>query len=763
MGLKFEKLHVWQKAIIYFSFLWIICGGGFILAQTYQETFDTRGEGVTLNGIDKWQLTQGDSDTAITQSGTTLGGTGKSLKLSGEEQWPSLSRSDTYGTVNPAWIEFVAKPGLGSEKKDIPQGKVAAVTFDYSGKIYASSGTAWIDTHERFDPNTWYKVALRLHFNQKKYDLFISPYTTGEPPLTLIEHNLSFIDSSHGTLSSVGFEGAYSERRSDDSYIENVVVHFINQLQIITPAQTIEKDRVSAPITLQLQDNYAGIQYAWKDITLELHSSSLTGEFSVDNTDWQPIGTLTIPEGAAQATFYYRDSEEGTHMISVNEFPSREWVDATQEIVVTGEYNYFDILFTTPQVAGEYFDAQIVAKDEYGNTLTSYNGDIDIITEYISPSGGQYFVTPSSATGFIDGILHTQLMYPDAGVIKIKVQDTGESWRVATSGEIEFIPAGFDVSVSDNVKNVAEDFTVTVTALNAQGNPTPNYQGSVVFSAQGVNPQDTGGGSIIPSTVSGFISGFLTTTVQYDRWGTVTLVASDQNYPNQNGQSQEITFLPSKFVVRPDYPEGRNFFYTGEDFNITVLCLDEEDNPISNYQGVISLSASVGLGIPGSYQFLETDAGSKTFSNNLDNPGIYKLSLQEEGSDLEAEAEFEIKLATLIVDPPSETPVGTVEVPVYLVDEDGNIIPENDLPVTVSVEEEDQNYSAFSSAFSSPIYLLNGKAIVVVGNTEAETVILTPASGKYKFNIKKGKVKFGRISRTGVGTLFWREIKKGEE
>jgi hypothetical protein len=190
------------------------------------------------------------------------------------------------------------------------------------------------------------------------------------------------------------------------------------------------------------------------------------------------------------------------------------------------------------------------------------------------------------------------------------------------------------------------------------------------------------------------------------------------------------------------------------------LIIDDAGEPIPNYLGNIIISSTVGLGVPQSYQFVEADEGRYVFITSSDSAGTYIVGAEEEESGLTAQSpEIEVKSATLVVDD-TEAPVGTAEVTVYLVDEEGNVITsENDLTLTVELEEENVNSSASSSASQTPVTFMNGKANILVSNTEPEFVTISPKS-TYKFKVKKGTVKFGRLAKTGIGVLMWREIKE---
>jgi hypothetical protein len=278
-----------------------------------------------------------------------------------------------------------------------------------------------------------------------------------------------------------------------------------------------------------------------------------------------------------------------------------------------------------------------------------------------------------------------------------------------------------------------------------------------------ISPEDISGGVLTPAIIDAeeFIDGTAETDIIYDRWGTIKIKAYDEDYPVRSGISEDIDFRPAGLLIEVKAPsEERDFFYIGENIEITISVIDDAGEPIPNYLGNIIISSTIGLGVPQSYQFVEADEGRYVFITSSDSAGTYIVGAEEEKSGLTAQSpEIEVKNATLVVDD-TEAPVGTAEVTVYLVDEEGNVITsENDLIFTVELDEENANSSASSSASQTPVTFVSGKANILVSNTEPEFVTISPKSA-YKFKVKKGTVKFGRLAKTGIGVLMWREIKE---
>jgi len=730
------------------------------IVDSYFENFDGLADNAIISGVDSWVVDQGDTNDAKAQDSTTYNNSGNSLELSGEEITVNVSRSATYGSKSPCWIEFYANAGVGNEVRSVPTGKIAAVTFDYTGNIYASDGSTWEDTGETFTTGEWYRVLLKVDFDDHQYDIFVNAVNDPDAELIANKTGLAFIDTSIDSLSQIGLEGVYSITRDDDTYIDNLCIYFIDRLTIITDLQSIEEDVSSEAITVQLQNAYSEPQSAWTNVALDLKSTSATGEFSLDNTNWSAISQIIMLKDVQEVTFYYKDSTEGTPIITVGEYVDRNWTEATQLVKVSAEVAAFVVTVMTPQVAGRPFPITITAEDDDGDIDESYSGEVSIFASYITPAGGTLDISPVSVAEFSEGIAQLEIEYPDCGVVEIVVQDSSDWAKTGTSGEILFIPASFTV-VADSLQTVNKTFELQVSALNQNGEVTPNYDGPVSLTIDAVSPDDASGGSIsISSLTNGdFTAGEAVKGVSYDRWGTIEIVAADTTYPDKSGTSERLSFMPDNISVEVEAPTtDREFYYVGESIGILVSATDDNGEAIPNYQGLVNVSTTLGLSLADTYQFQASDEGKHAFITSVSSSGYYQAAFEDAIADITGtSSQIEVKNATIVVISTVST-IGTAEVTVQLVDDDGNIIDtESELLVQIELEEEYDDDS--SSTSTAPVTFNNGIAKILVSNNQAETVTISPSSD-FNFKVKKGTITFGRIAKTGIGTLMWREIKK---
>ncbi|MFH1798849.1 MAG: hypothetical protein ABH844_05925 [Candidatus Omnitrophota bacterium] len=732
--------------------------------DTYFENFDSRLNNVTIGSVDSWQVVQGAAANAVVQNTVTLTGRGNALRLTGNETVVKVSRPKLLGSVAPCWVEFYVKPGIGGEIANVPSGKAAAVTFDYTGKVYAADGSSWHDTGSIFTAGQWYRVLLKLDFSTHLYDVYINHADTTQTEFVPVSEDMRFIDSSISSLSDLGFEGVYNSVRDDDddTYIDSLLVNFVNKITIITTSQSLSKKEVSGPITIQLQNSVSTPQTAWEDITLRLSSDSEMGEFSLDKQAWVSIGEIVVTEGNFQAEFYYKDEKEGQPIISVKEYPDRGWEDALQQQEITSGAASFGITVNTPQTAGEYFQMTITAKSEDGETDETYSGTVEIAAQYVNPQTGLMNIVPDEVSGFENGVLEVEANYPDCGTIKIKVSDTEDSDKTGFSGEVLFVPASLGVTCG-STQIVNASFDAEIVAYNARGIVTPNYRGPCVLTAVPVLSADTSDGQIVPGLVSenDFSGGIARINAFYDRWGLILIEASDTNNPSRNGTSGNVMFYPKDVLLEITPPEGdRTFFYTGESFDVVISLVDDNGELIPNYASSIVLNPDSGLKIENTYQFIPADGGKHTFFAVCDAPGSYRISVNEPSSGKSVQSEkIKVKQATLTVIS-TEAAVGTIaEVFVTLTDEENNVITtENNLTINITFEEENPNGTAESSTERVPVTFRKGVAKFTITNPEAEIVTVIPKS-EYGFKIKRGTVKFGRVAKFGIGTLMWREVK----
>jgi len=118
-----------------------------------------------------------------------------------------------------------------------------------------------------------------------------------------------------------------------------VLASDISQFVFTTNPQTIKPNEVSETLTIQAQDSSGNSVKIPETIYLELETSSNTGEFSSNNTNWKPVSKLTMNKGWANRNFYYKDSIVGNYKITVK---ADQW-KAEQYIIVSESASTSDV------------------------------------------------------------------------------------------------------------------------------------------------------------------------------------------------------------------------------------------------------------------------------------------------------------------------------------------------------------------------------------------------------------------------------------
>lgn len=107
----------------------------------------------------------------------------------------------------------------------------------------------------------------------------------------------------------------------------------IDRLNFTTEPQAVAPGAISTKITIQAQDSGGSSQVVGEKITLNLETTSGTGEFSSSATTWKAVTSLTMNSNWANRTFYYKDSSVGKFTITVSA-GGKSWTKAVQEIVI---------------------------------------------------------------------------------------------------------------------------------------------------------------------------------------------------------------------------------------------------------------------------------------------------------------------------------------------------------------------------------------------------------------------------------------------
>jgi hypothetical protein len=550
----------------------------------------------------------------------------------------------------------------------------------------------------------------------------------------------------------------------------------ISKIAFTTAAQTIIQDQVSSLMAVEIQDANGSAVTVLTDTTINLTSSSAGGSFSLNSSPWQSITSVTISGGSSSASFYYKDSNVGTPTITAAESPSVGWTDATQTVTVNSAVNSFSVSASSPQIAGSNFTLTITALDQNGNTATQFSGTVNITANYVSPSTGTGTLSVTSASSFTNGVATiTNETFSDCGTITITATKSDDSSKTGTSSNIVFVPYDFtlvassldtDASGSNYARHtVAKAFTLTVTARNASAATCPNYKGTANLTINYTSPSTSQSGSLGTSSLTStyWTNGIASLTSQtYNKWGTITITATDSTLTTRTGTSSNIIFIPKDFsIALSSPPASRTYYYTNEAFSATVTARDYNASTVSNYAGTITFTGS-GLTMPSDYTFTAADSGAHKFTGiNGSSETQTTISVKDTTytSITGTSSTITLKAGTIKVISNSG-PVGSISVQVKILDSSGSVLTEDDsttFTVTITEFMKDNN-SCTSTATSTAATVTDGIATITIKDTEPETVTVTP-SATPTMTATAGTVRFGTVSGSGVGIQLWREIR----
>jgi len=230
--------------------------------------------------------------------------------------------------------------------------------------------------------------------------------------------------------------------------------------------------------------------------------------------------------------------------------------------------------------------------------------------------------TTSIATKFgADAKATLALAYPDAGEVRLNASATIPDGITATgSGVFVTVPARFGLVADAGPIRAGADFKVRITALNAAGNTTPNFDAAKLKDAGATayevkldiacHAQDGAKGVFFAASPS-FTGGVAKDTIA--RWsevGRIDLSASltgflglpglnaagSTNSAAAGGCSGSVgAFVPQYFKLSID--AGRSYRYSREPFDIKISAMNLAGNVTTNFDAALAYSEDVALSV----------------------------------------------------------------------------------------------------------------------------------------------------------------------
>jgi hypothetical protein len=285
-----------------------------------------------------------------------------------------------------------------------------------------------------------------------------------------------------------------------------------------------------------------------------------------------PIGTYrvreTAPPGWSQTTPNPSDFTVGLADVLVSPFGVGQF-PAT----------HFTVSAPATATAGTAVSFTVTALDQFNTAVVGYSGTVHF-TSSDPQSGLPANTTLSNGTGTFSATLKT------AGNQTLTATDTANGTLTGSSGMIAVSPAAtthFAVS-APSASTAGNAILVTVRALDAFGNQTPAYAGTVAFSSS-----DAAASLPANSTLSNGVSTFAATLVTV---GNQTVTATDTASSTITGTSGTVAVGPAAAThFSISAPAGAT---AGSAFSITLTALDAYNNTATGYGGTVHFTSSDG-------------------------------------------------------------------------------------------------------------------------------------------------------------------------
>lgn len=304
------------------------------------------------------------------------------------------------------------------------------------------------------------------------------------------------------------------------------------------------------------------------------------GVFAVNVSDGGEVvpAKLRAEEFAGGATVKVSSKRAGILELTVTEGESSTPLASVQARITPNRLDRFVVFAPREAIAGEAFQARVVAQDAYGNTKDDL-ADIRESLRLETPGTGSAEAVDKTPPAFRGGEATFTFKPRKAGSIRVFVQET-RTRSVGESAAIKVNPALLDhfTVLGPKAAVAGEKFVVSILAYDAFENPVTNYEAQ----GDGVVLRASGTGTLTPVVVPAkeFSAGQARVTLTYTKAEALRVGVREQNR-EAGGESDAI-------VVAPGDPD--QFRVTtpaeavaGEGFPVQIEALDRYGNLIDDY------------------------------------------------------------------------------------------------------------------------------------------------------------------------------------
>jgi hypothetical protein len=348
-----------------------------------------------------------------------------------------------------------------------------------------------------------------------------------------------------------------------------------------------------------------------------INDSSTAVSLSATNIPESLVGTLTDGQFAFDAVW----TKAGLQTVTAAAVSDPTVTGSLGVVIAPAAAATIQISGATTTVAGAPYAVTVSIFDPYGNLATNYLGGIQL-----SSADARAALPPAYTYTAADAGVHT-FVFPmgTAGPQFVAAKIPQDSLiRTAVIGVTVTPGAAAGLVVSGfpaTTAGVAQAFTVTV--VDAFGNPTTGYTGTVRFSSSDVQAG-------LPSsyTFTAADAGVHTFTATLKTAGTQSITVADAANPADAATEAGIAVTPgaaTHFVIAAPAT-----ITAGKAFTVIVTALDAFGNVAPSYRGKVQFKDSAGSGgLPSSYTFTAADAGVHVFTLTLSTQGAQVLTLAD--------------------------------------------------------------------------------------------------------------------------------------
>ncbi len=253
-------------------------------------------------------------------------------------------------------------------------------------------------------------------------------------------------------------------------------------IEFDTAQRTVIAQNISEVIRVVFVDQYGNRTQTYSNKTFNLNSISSQKEFSLSNSTWSPVDSISIAAGVESIEFYYKDWEVGSKQIEISD-QSSVIPTASQNIdVIAGDASALSFL-TDPQTIVINTPSQVMqvgVVDEFGNP-TFVDADT-LITLTSSGPGGLFSSDLNTWASTIDltlspGQEYVEFYYKDPNAATVDLEassvdlDSVFQQEIIVNGSVDKIEI-----ISSGDITAGEPGMVTIRTLTSTGLPAAVQQ-----------------------------------------------------------------------------------------------------------------------------------------------------------------------------------------------------------------------------------------------------------------------------------------------